>query len=152
MKYDITQAEKDNRRLFETGRDALSEASSSEAGYLSGVQGLNLRGQRANQSLRDLENNKNNQYRLQESQVRGNMGEQYAAELRREQIYGQQADAGRRAFAGQAAQDISNVSQRNVKGDNAATRDAGLQGLLQGSYGDLGELEAAIAAFKTTNN
>ena len=144
-RYDAQPELDEARRTFQQTKGAIQEFAGGNSGVaLANTQGAQLRSDRAKQQVYAKKQNMDNQYMAQEAAVRGNMGEQYANELRKTQIYGQQADASRRAFAGQAAADTSKVSQMNQLMGNQQSQDDILATLLNGSYGDLGPMIEAL--------
>ena len=151
MRYNADPAMREARRTFDQSRDAIQDFAGGSSGVaLANIGGAQLRADRAKQEILAYKQNMDNQYKLQESQVRGNLGEQKADELRKEQMFKLQAEAARRKFAGQSANDITKLSQIKMQERGQKDQDAILAELLQGNYGDLPGLIKAFEAIQTT--
>lgn len=145
MRYDADPAMREARRTFDQSRDAIQDfAGGSSGAALANIGGAQLRADRAKQEILAYKQNMDNQYKSQEAQFRGNLGELKANELRKEQMFKLQAEAARRKFAGQSADDITKLSQIKMQERGQQDQDAILAELLQGNFGDLGPMIKAL--------
>jgi hypothetical protein len=145
MRYNADPAMREARRTFDQSRDAIQDFAGGSSGVaLANIGGAQLRADRAKQDIIAYKQNADNQYKLQESQVRGNLGEQKADELRKEQMFKLQAEAARRRFAGQSADDVTKLSQIKMQELGQKDKDAILAELLKGNFGDLGPMIEAL--------
>jgi hypothetical protein len=145
LRYDARPELEEARRTFGQSKQAIQEFAGGSPGLaLANLHGAQVQADRAKQAVLSRQQNMDNQYRLNEAQVRGNLGESYADELRKTQIYKLQAEAARRAFAGSAAASTSQAAQMNELMGSQKGQDATLAQLLQSSYGDLGPMIEAL--------
>lgn len=136
------------RRTFGQTKQAVQDmAGGSSAAALANIHGAQITADRAKQAVLAKKQNMDNDYALQEAQFRGNMGALKADELRRTQLYKLQAEAARRKFGAQAANDTSKLSQIKLQEAGQKSTDDALLGLLKGQYGDLGNLAELLGAF-----
>lgn len=150
MRYDADPAIREARRTFDQSRDAIQDFAGGSSGVaLANIGGAQLKADRAKQDVIAYKQNMDNQYMSQEAQFRGNLGELKANELRKEQMFKLQAEAARRKFAGQSADDITKLSQIKMQERGQQDQDAILAELLQGNYGDLPGLIKAFEAIQS---
>jgi len=146
--YDITQAQADVRTNLGRTRDALAQAASGEAGYLSNMQGAQINADKQSQALYDLQNNKNNQYRMEEARMRTGLGSEEMNRLNQEELYRLRGNAAQESMLDAATQGMSNVAGRNLKGSNQAEQDQRLLAMYKSQYGDYGTMQKEIEAFE----
>jgi len=122
MRYNADPELREARQTFSNLRGAIDQ-SNSLAGKLSNYQMAGIQADRAKQAILSRKQNADNGYRMQEAQIRGNLGEQRAAEDRQTQLYKLQAEAVPRNYLGTAATQYGQVSQVNTQMANQAKRD-----------------------------
>lgn len=145
MRYNADPAIREARRTFDQSRDAIQDFAGGSSGVaLANIGGAQLRADRAKQEILAYKQNMDNQYKLQESQVRGNLGEQKADELRKEQMFKLQAEAAKARLMSSATQEITMRSDMNIKGMNQKEKDDLLLELLNINYGDLGKIGTVL--------
>ena len=147
--YNIDQAQKDVRRTFEDTRGAIAEGASGEGAYLGNLQGAQLRANRATQGLYDKKENMDNQYRMEEANVRRTLGSEEMARLNNEEANRLRGNAAQENMLDAATQGMSNMAQRNQKGKNQSEQDQRLLAMYEHQYGKYGEIKQDIDAFKT---
>jgi len=149
--YDINQAQADAQANFDRTRSAISEGSSGEAAYLANMQGAQINANKQSQSLYDLQNNKNNQYRMEEARLRTGLGSEDMNRLNKEEEYRLRGEAAKEQMMNAATQGISNMSQRDAKGKNQSEQDQRLLAMYKNQYGDYGTMKADLEKWEKTN-
>ena len=149
--YDITQAQADARANFDRTRSAISEGSSGEASYLANMQGAQINANKQSQSLYDLQNNKNNQYRMEEARLRTGLGSEEMNRLNKEEEYRLRGEAAREQMMNAATQGISNMAQRDAKENNQSDQDQRLLAMYKSRYGDYGTMKADLEKWEKKN-
>lgn len=146
--YNIDQAQKDVRRTFEDTRGAIAEGASGEGAYLGNLQGAQLRANRATQGLYDKKENMDNQYRMEEANVRRTLGSEEMARLNNEEANRLRGNAAQENMLDAATQGMSNMAQRNQKGKNQSEQDQRLLAMYKHQYGDYGTMKKELEAFE----
>ena len=150
MRYNADPQLAEARRTFNQTKSAIQDFSGGNSAVaLANLHGAQIQADRSKQGVLANKDNMDNQYRAQEAQIRGNLGQQYANEASKAQIYKLQAEANRRKHTGQAMEDVGKSSQVNQQMANESSKDAALQEMLKSHYGQYGNFDKLLANFDT---